>query len=176
MCLSSIRRVAPLCASGSSTPLRLGAPCTFNNYGRYSNLVTWHSKKQTVLARSSAEVELRSLANGICEGIWLQRLLTVLKLEGHHAVELKWDNLVAISNAKNPVHHDRTKHVEVDRHFISEKIETRLLRVNYVPSKSQFTCVLTKALFRPTFEELAFKLGMIDIYHQTWEGVLNIWI
>ncbi|RVW94806.1 Retrovirus-related Pol polyprotein from transposon RE1 [Vitis vinifera] len=91
----------------------------------WGNLVTWRSKKQSVVARSSAEAEFRAMAQGICEGIWLNRLLEELRVPLKHPMVLYCDNQVAISIAKNPVHHDRTKHVEIDRHFIKEKIEGR---------------------------------------------------
>lgn len=89
----------------------------------WGNLVTWRSKKQTMVARSSAEAELRALAHGMCEGIWLGRLLEELKISSNSPMRLYCDNKAAVSIAHNPVHHDRTKHVEVDRHFIREKID-----------------------------------------------------
>ena len=89
----------------------------------WGNLVTWRSKKQSVVARSSAEAEFRAMAQCICEGIWLNRLLEELWVPLKHPIVLYCDNQAAISIAKNPVHHDRTKHVEIDRHFIKEKIE-----------------------------------------------------
>ena len=89
----------------------------------WGNLVTWRSKKQSVVARSSAEAEFRAMAQGICEGIWLNRLLEELRVPLKHPIVLYCDNQAAISIAKNPVHHDRTKHVEIDRHFIKEKLK-----------------------------------------------------
>ena len=74
------------------------------------------------------------------------------------------DNLAAISIAKNHVHHDRTKHVELDRHFIKEKVEKGILNLIYTPAHLQVDDILTKALPRITFEDFASKLGMIDIY------------
>ncbi|KAL8131529.1 hypothetical protein AgCh_007455 [Apium graveolens] len=93
----------------------------------WGNLTTWRSKKQSVVARSSAEAELRALALGICEGIWLRRLLNELKVTIKGPISMKSDSQSAIAIAKNPVHHDRTKHVEMDRHFISEKIEGKTI-------------------------------------------------
>ncbi|RVW58055.1 Retrovirus-related Pol polyprotein from transposon RE1 [Vitis vinifera] len=95
----------------------------------WGNLVTWRSKKQSVVTRSSAEAEFRAMAQGICEGIWLNRLLEELRVPLKHPMVLYYDNQAAISIAKNPVHHDRTKHVEIDRHFIKEKIEEGVFKV-----------------------------------------------
>ena len=75
------------------------------------------------------------------------------------------DNKAAISIAKNPVHHDRTKHVEIYRHFIKEKVEEGIIKLVYMPTCLQTADILTKALSRTNFEKLRFKLGMIDIYN-----------
>ncbi|RVW26484.1 Retrovirus-related Pol polyprotein from transposon RE2 [Vitis vinifera] len=131
----------------------------------WGNLVTWRSKKQSVVARSSAEAEVRAMAQGICEGIWLNRLLEELRVPLKHPMVLYCDNQAAISIAKNPVHHDRTKHVEIDRHFIKEKIEEGVFKVNYTPTNCQTADILTKALARVNFEDLTEKLGMINIYN-----------
>ncbi|RVW80368.1 Retrovirus-related Pol polyprotein from transposon TNT 1-94 [Vitis vinifera] len=131
----------------------------------WGNLVTWRSKKQSVVARSSAEVEFRAMAQGICEGIWLNRLLEELRVPLKHPMVLYCDNQAAISIAKNPVHHDRTKHVEIDRHFIKEKIEEGVFKVSYTPTKCQTADILTKALAQVNFEDLTEKLGMINIYN-----------
>ena len=74
------------------------------------------------------------------------------------------DNQSAIAIAKNPVHHDQTKHVEIDRHFISEKIKSKMISLNYVPSRQQAVDILTKALFRLNFTELSTVLGLENIY------------
>ena len=77
------------------------------------------------------------------------------------------DNLAAISITKNLVHHDRTKHVELDQHFIKEKAEEGILNLIYIPTHLQVADILTKALSRIKFEELTSKLKMIDIYSPT---------
>ena len=74
------------------------------------------------------------------------------------------DNKAAISIAHNPVQHDRTKHFEVDSHFIKEKIEESLLCMPFVPTQKQPVDIQTKGLQRPVFENLVSKLGMLDIY------------
>jgi hypothetical protein len=131
----------------------------------WGNLVTWRSKKQHVVSRSSAESELRALALGICEGMWIQRLLKELGMESLTPIQMHCDNQAAISIAKNPVHHDRTKHIEIDRHFITEKIEKNIVHLTYTPTRSQIADILTKALPRTNFEELSHKLGMYNIYN-----------
>lgn len=131
----------------------------------WGNLVTWRSKKQSVVSRSSAEAEFRALALGICEGIWLKRLLGELGVFTEGSIQMFCDNQAAISIAKNPVHHDRTKHIEIDRHFITEKIENAIVQIIYTPSRFQTADILTKALPRTSFEELTCKLGMFDIHN-----------
>ncbi|RVW69268.1 Copia protein [Vitis vinifera] len=126
----------------------------------WGNLVTWRSKKQSVVARSSAEAEYRALAQGICEGIWIKRVLSELGQTSSSPILMMCDNQAAISIAKNPVHHDRTKHVEIDRHFITEKVTNETVKLNYVPTKHQTADILTKALPRPNFEDLTY-FGMM---------------
>ncbi|KAM1336954.1 hypothetical protein ACFX2H_040854 [Malus domestica] len=81
------------------------------------NLVTWRSKKQNVVSRSSAEFEFRGMAHGICEVLWLRKLLDDLGFKVKEATSLYCDNKSAREIVENPVQHDRTKHVEVDHHF-----------------------------------------------------------
>ena len=137
--------------------------CTFVG----GNLVTWRSKKQSVVARSSAEAEFRAVAHGICELLWLNKLLEELKIIIDVPMKLYCDNKAAINIAHNPVHHDRTKHVEVDRHFIKEKIESGLICMTFVPTTKQLADILTKGLHKSSFESLTSKLGMIDIFEPT---------
>ncbi|KAA0062422.1 Cysteine-rich RLK (RECEPTOR-like protein kinase) 8 [Cucumis melo var. makuwa] len=103
------------------------------------NLVTWRSKKQSVVARSSAEAEYRVMSLRIS----------------------------AISIVNNPVQHDRTKHVEIDRYFIKERLDSGSICISYVPSSQHVADVLTKGLLRPHFDLCVSKLGLIDIYVPT---------
>lgn len=147
--------------AGSSTDRRsTSGYCTFIG----GNLVTWRSKKQSVVARSSAEAEFRSLAHGICEAIWIKRLFSDLKIPVSLPIKIYCDNKAAISIAHNPVLHDRTKHIEVDKHFIKEKIESGVICVPYVPTAQQIADILTKGLHKGHFELLVSKLAMEDIY------------
>ena len=79
-------------------------------------------------------------------------------------MKLYYDNKSAINIAHNPIQHDRTKHIEVDRHFIKEKLEEGLICMSYVPSGSQLADVLTKGLNGPNFHDIVAKLGMEDIH------------
>ena len=130
----------------------------------WGNLVTWRSKKQNVVARSSAEAEYRAMAHGVCEVIWLKRLFEELNLKFNGPIQLQCDNQSAISIAHNPIQHDRTKHVEVDRHFIKEKIEDKIITINYIPTGQQLADIFTKGLSEKQFTILLSKLGLIDIY------------
>ena len=89
--------------------------------------MTWRSKKQSVVARSSAEAEFRAMAHGICELLWIKIILSDLGIKWKEPMKLYCDIKSAISIAHNPVQHDRTKHVEVDRHFIKEKLKNGLI-------------------------------------------------
>lgn len=85
-----------------------------------------------MVARSSAEAEYRAMAHGVCEAIWIKRLLEELKIECEAPIQIYCDNQSTISIAHNPIHHDRTKHVEVDRHFIKEKIDGGTISIKYI--------------------------------------------
>ncbi|KAF7808012.1 Retrovirus-related Pol polyprotein from transposon RE2 [Senna tora] len=124
---------------------------------------TWKGKKQSMVARSIAEAKFRALSQGICEGIWLKRLLSELRIQVNSPMEVKCDNLAAISIAKHPVHRDRTKHVEIDRHFIKENLDSGNINLSHTPSHLQVADILTKSLCGTKFEELSAKLGMINI-------------
>ena len=136
--------------------------CTFLG----GNLVTWRSKKQNVVARSTAEAEFRAMAQGICELLWLKIVLDDYRIKWDAPMRLYCDNKSAISIAHNPVQHDRTKHVEVDRHFLKEKLDSGLICTPYVSTGSQLADVLTKGLANVTFQAIVGKLGMETARHQ----------
>ena len=124
------------------------------------NVVTWKSKKQKVVALSSAEAEFRGIAKGITEILWLRKLMSELGFDGKGASKLFCDNKAAISISENPVQHDRTKHVEVDRHFIKEKLEGDIISLPFVPSEEQVADILTKAVSVEAFTKALCKLGV----------------
>ncbi|WJZ97410.1 hypothetical protein VitviT2T_016015 [Vitis vinifera] len=137
------------------------------------NLVTWKSKKQNVIARSSAEAEFRGMALGLCETLWLRLLLQDLGYLSRQPIRLFCDNKAACDIAHNPVQHDRTKHVEVDRFFIKEKLDDKIVELPKIRSEDQLADILTKAVSSQVFSKFLDKLGMCDIYAPTRGGVLR---
>ena len=131
------------------------------------NLVTWRSKKQNVVALSSAEAEFRGMTKGICELLWLRKLLTELGYKPTSTMNLFCDNKAAIAIAQNPVQHDRTKHVEVDRHFIKQKLEAKVFQFPFVKSEDQLADMLTKAISSKAFHNSLDQLGIGNIYAPT---------
>lgn len=99
-----------------------------------------------MVARSSAEAEYRAIAQGTCELIWIQRLMTDLNMPVTGPMKLFSDGKSTIGVVHNPVQHDRMKHVGINKNFINTEIENGTIALFYIPNKSQETNVLTKAL------------------------------
>lgn len=131
------------------------------------NLVTWRSKKQKVVALSSAEAEFRGMAKGLCELLWLRGLLTEVGFPPDSTMNLFCDNKAAIDISHNPIQHDRTKHVEIDRHFIKQNLEEKIIQFPFVKSEDQLADILTKAVSSRNFNDSLDKLGVRDIYAPT---------
>ena len=106
------------------------------------NLISWESKKQDVVARSSAEAEHRAMTLATCEVIWLKHILQELRFGKDEQMKLICDNHIS----SNPVFHERTKHIEVDCHFIKEKIASRCISTSFVNSNDQLADIFTKSL------------------------------
>ncbi|WMV52866.1 hypothetical protein MTR67_046251 [Solanum verrucosum] len=110
------------------------------------NLMSWRSKKQSVVSRSGADSEYRDMSQSTCEIVWIHNLLTEIGLKHHISAKLWCDNQAALYIASNKVYHERTKHIDVDCHFIREKIQERLISTGYVKTGERLDYMFTKAL------------------------------
>ncbi|XP_066341683.1 uncharacterized mitochondrial protein AtMg00810-like [Miscanthus floridulus] len=128
-----------------------------------SSLITWQSQKQRVVALSSCEAEYIAATTAACQGIWLARLLAELKGEKVRSITLKMDSESAIQLSKNPVFHDRSKHIDVRYHFIRECVEENRVKLQSVRTAEELADILTKALGPQQFCELRSKIGVIDV-------------
>ncbi|PWA96217.1 hypothetical protein CTI12_AA041970 [Artemisia annua] len=128
------------------------------------NLISWQSKKQSVVSRSSTEAEYRALADCTCEITWLLSLLKDLRIKTTSPVPIYCDNQSSIALASNPIQHARTKHIEIDCHFVREKIKNGTILPTFVSSKHQAADALTKGLNRSPFHNCISKYGMCDPY------------
>ncbi|CAN6487417.1 unnamed protein product [Victoria cruziana] len=124
-----------------------------------ANLISWSSRKQRAVSRSSTEAEYRAMAAGVADVTWVQHLLVELH-EQISSSTILCDNMSAIDIASNPILHSRTKHIEIDQYFVQQKIKDKEL-TPYVSSKDQVADILTKGITGHQFWHLKHKLNMI---------------
>ncbi|CAJ2661742.1 unnamed protein product [Trifolium pratense] len=127
--------------------------------------ISWGSKKQALVARSSTEAEYRSMANTTAELLWIQSLLHELQVP-YHTLTLLCDNLSVVSLAHNPILHARTKHIELDIHFVREKVLSKQLQVLHLPAIDQLAEPLTKPLSPANYATIRSKLKVFPT-HET---------
>lgn len=124
------------------------------------NLVSWSARKQATVSRSSTEAEYKAMANATAEIIWIQSLLRELGIKSSPAAVLWCDNLGATYLSANPVFHARTKHIEIDYHFVRERVAQKQLQIRFIGTSDQIADGLTKPLNSCKLEELKYNLNL----------------
>jgi hypothetical protein len=122
------------------------------------------------MARSSTETEYRAMVSTASELTWIKQVLVDLKINVNEPMKMFCDNQAARHIASNPVFHERTKHIEVDCHFIREKMQSKEIETPFVKSEDQLADIFTKGLSVNTFNNISNKLGLYDLYHPSLRG------
>jgi hypothetical protein len=126
------------------------------------NLISWSSRKHPTVSRSSTEAEYKEIANATAELIWIQVLLHELGITQPRSPILWCDNTGATYLTANPIFHRRAKHVEVDYHFIRERVASKQLDVRIITSKDQLADIMTRPLPGPAFSKITNNLNMFS--------------
>jgi histone deacetylase 1/2 len=124
------------------------------------NLVSWCARKQATVSRSSIEAEYKSMANATSELVWMESLLKELNIKLDQPPILWCDNLGATYLAANPIFHARAKHIEIDFHFVRERVVNKQLQVRLVPFNDQLADGFTKALPAGKLEDFKSNLNL----------------
>jgi len=127
-------------------------------------LVSWKSKKHETVSRSSAEAEFRSMAACTAEITWLIGLYKELGIKITTPVNMICDSKAAIQIAANPIFHERTKHFDIDCHFVRERICQGMLKTQHINTKDQLADLLTKSLSKIQHTSLLSKFGMKNMF------------
>ncbi|KAL8098000.1 hypothetical protein AgCh_030941 [Apium graveolens] len=118
------------------------------------------SKKQPIVTLSTCEAEYVAASWCVCHAIWLNNLLKEIDLPQDEAFEIKMDSKSTIELAKNPVHHERSKHIDVRFHFIREKVAENKVTLTHVKSRDQIADMFTKPLSKLLLYKFMEKIGM----------------
>lgn len=125
--------------------------------------VTWQSAKQQAVALSSCEAEYMAASATACQAAWLRRLLGELLNKEEEMVKIYIDNQSAIQLIKNPVFHERNKHIDTRFHYIRRCVEDGKIAVEHIGTTNQLADILTKSLGRIQFQDLRARIGITNI-------------
>nr|GEX05680.1 ribonuclease H-like domain-containing protein [Tanacetum cinerariifolium] len=125
-----------------------------------NNLLSWSSKRQPTLSRSSAQIEYHGVANAVVETCWLRNLLRELRTTLSFATLVYCDNVSAVCLSSNPVQHQRTNRIEIDIHFVRDLVAVGQVRVLHAPSRYLHADIFTKRLSSALFEEFRISLSV----------------
>nr|GEW77790.1 hypothetical protein [Tanacetum cinerariifolium] len=126
--------------------------------------ISWKSKKQFVVSRSSVEAEYGAMASTVSEVLWVRWLLSELRIDTSSPTLLFCDNQAARHIATNPVFHERTKHVEMDCYFVRERVDSKEIVPMHISSKLQIADLLTKGLTAHQLQLLLGKISIINLH------------
>jgi len=124
-----------------------------------NNLVSWFGKKQNSVSLSTAEVEYIAAGSSCSQLVWMKQMLEEYDVQ-QGVLTLYCDNLSAINISKNPIQHNRTKHIDIQHHFIRDLVEDKVVTLEHVTTEEQLADIFTKALDVKQFEKLRRKLGI----------------
>lgn len=124
------------------------------------SICSWLSKKQTIMALSSAEAEYVAMTKATSQLIWLKRLLSDLGVNIEKDVKVYCDNVSAMAIAKNPVFHDQTKYIQIKYHFICDAMKNGIVKFKFCGSENQLADMFTKALPKSKFTGHKKELGV----------------
>ncbi|CAM8915543.1 unnamed protein product [Rhodiola kirilowii] len=123
-------------------------------------VVSWSSKKQQVVALSTAEAEYIAVTTAACQAVWLRRILEDLKHKQEGPMKIMCDNKSAIALAKNPVFHGRSKHIGIRYHYIRELVKDGEIELEFCKTDEQVADIFTKGLSSDKFELFRYMLGV----------------
>jgi len=124
---------------------------------------TWSSKKQSIVTLSSCEAEYVAANSAVCHLIWLRNMLKHLGFPQENLTKIYIDNRSAIALAKNPVYHERSKHIDTCHHFIREHVKSKEVELISCKTNDQIAYIFTKPLKGEIFIRLKFMFGMTSL-------------